>query len=55
MTAVTQTSVLTGIHQTGTRCPAYPKDCSNAAIDSNSGCVICLGNIRYATGGDVSC
>ncbi|XP_076080670.1 uncharacterized protein LOC143051656 isoform X3 [Mytilus galloprovincialis] len=40
----TQTSVLTGIHQTGTRCPAYPKDCSNAAIDSNTGCVICLGS-----------
>ncbi|XP_063437937.1 mucin-5AC-like isoform X2 [Mytilus trossulus] len=40
----TQTSVSTGIHQTGTRCPAYPKDCSNAAIDSNTGCVICLGS-----------
>lgn len=53
LNAGTQTSVLTGIHQTSTECPAYPKDCSNAAIDSNTGCVICLGNIKYAVGCDV--
>ncbi|XP_052085124.1 mucin-5AC-like [Mytilus californianus] len=44
VSAGAQTSVLTGSHQTGTGCPAYPKDCSNAAIDSNTGCVICLGS-----------